>query len=69
MGKLGRSKHTHRSCDLPMTKNTKQILADQDPLFLSPSWISKYVVLSIKLYSDISRAFDILEQDKKKVKT
>jgi hypothetical protein len=51
-----------------MTRNPKQTIADQDSLFLSPSWISKYAVLSIILYGDMSRAFDILEKDKKKAK-
>jgi hypothetical protein len=51
-----------------MTRNPKQTIADQDSLFFLPSWISRYAVLSIKLYGDMSRAFDILEQDKKKAK-
>jgi len=68
MGKLGRSKHTHRSRDLRMTKNSKLTLADQDPIILLPLWINKYAILSIRLYGDMSRAFEILDQDKKKAK-
>jgi len=51
-----------------MTKNSKLTLADQDPIILLPLWINKYAILSIRLYGDMSRAFEILDQDKKKAK-
>jgi hypothetical protein len=51
-----------------MTRNSRATLADQDSLFFSSTWISKYAVLSIMLYGDMSKAFDILEKDRKKAK-